>query len=53
MVGAEGTKTFYFDNLRSLEKALSGTELNGKLLLLTSTKTTSTKTSTKTTSQKC
>ena len=47
MVGAEGTKFFGFDNPRSLEKVLSGTELHRKLLLLTeSTKTT------KTTSQK-
>ena len=35
MVGAEGTKNFYFDNPRSLEKALSGTELHRKLLRLT------------------
>ena len=33
--GAEGTKIFDFDNPRSLEKALSGTELHQKLLLLT------------------
>ena len=47
MVGAEETKFFGFDNPRSLEKVLSGTELHRKLLLLTeSTKTT------KTTSQK-
>ena len=35
MVGAEGTKIFDFDNPRLLEKALSGTELHRKLLLLT------------------
>ena len=35
MVGAERTKIFYFDNSRSLEKALSGTELYRKLLVLT------------------
>ena len=35
MMGAEGTKMFYFDNPRSLEKALSGTELHRKSLLLT------------------
>ena len=34
MVGAERTK-IYFDNSRSLEKALSGTELYRKLLVLT------------------
>ena len=35
MLGAEGMKIFDFDNPRSLEKALSGTELHQKLLLLT------------------
>ena len=30
MVRAEGTKIFDFDNPRSLEKALSGTELHRK-----------------------
>ena len=35
MVGAEGTKVFDFDNPRSLEKTLSGTELRRKLLLRT------------------
>ena len=35
MVGAEGTKIFYFDNPRSLEKELLRTELHRKLLLLT------------------
>ena len=35
MVGAERTKIFDFDNSRSLEKALSGTELHRKLLVLT------------------
>ena len=34
MVGAKGTKTFDFDNPRLLGKALSGTELHRKLLLL-------------------
>ena len=33
--GAEGTKIFDFDNPRSLEEALSGTELHQKLLLRT------------------
>ena len=47
LAGAERMKMFDFDNSRSLEKALSGKELNQKLLLLTK----STK-STKTTSQK-
>ena len=47
VVGAEGMKMFDFDHSRSLEKTLSGKELNQKLLLLTK----STK-STKTTSQK-
>ena len=45
MVGAEGMKSFDFENRRSLEKALSGTESHRKLLLLTK--------KTKTTSQKC
>ena len=35
MVGAEGTKIFYFHNPRSLQKALSGKELHQKSLLLT------------------
>ena len=33
MVGAEGTKTFDFDNPRSLEKALSEKELHRKKVL--------------------
>ena len=35
MVGAEEMKIFDSDNPRSLEKALSGKELNQKLLVLT------------------
>ena len=35
MMGAEGKKTFDFDNPRSLEKALLGRELHRKLPLLT------------------
>ena len=35
MERAEGIKKFDFDNPRLLEKALSGTELHWKLLLLT------------------
>ena len=34
-MGTEGTKSFDFDNPRSLEKGLSGKELHRKLLLLT------------------
>ena len=35
MVGAEGPKIYDFENPRSLEKELSGTELHRKLLLPT------------------
>ena len=48
MLGTEGMKIFDFDNIRSLEMALSGKELRQNYFyLLKSTKTT------KTTSQKC
>ena len=35
MVGAKGMKIFDFDNPRSLEKALSGKQLDRKLLVPT------------------